>query len=186
MWGMTDAGKTVFGVIFVAALFVGAIFFAQYIQDSNQAQELISSFGVFGIFIVSFIGGLNLFVPIPPTAFIPVFSAAGFSLTIIIIIIVIGTTIADLLSYYIGTVVKQNTKVIKNKVYKKLQKWCVGKPRSTQAIVFVYASVVPLPNEVLLLPLGALGVKLRNLVPAFVLGTIVHVTLVAHGLTSFL
>ena len=74
----------------------------------------------------------------------------------------------------------------KNKIYHAIQKWCEGRPYVTQAIVFVYASIVPLPNELLLIPLGALGVKLRSLILAFVAGNIIHVTILAYGLTSLI
>ncbi len=183
---MGDTGKTIFGAVFVIALFAGAVLLAQYVQDNSHAQEIVASFGYFGVLLISFVSGLNLFVPIPATAFIPIFSAAGFSLVMIISIIVVGTTIADLLSFYIGTIIKKSKRVRKNKVYRTLQKWCEGKPKTTQLVVFLYASFIPLPNEVLLLPLGALGIRLSRLVPAFVLGTILHVTLLAHGLTSLL
>jgi uncharacterized membrane protein YdjX (TVP38/TMEM64 family) len=183
---MSDKGKTIFGVVFVVSLFVGAIFFAEYIQDKDHIKDFISSFGVFGILFVSFIGGLNLIVPLPPTVFIPIFSAAGFSLFVITSIIIIGTTIADLLSYYIGTVFKDSSKIKKNKAYKLIKKWCEGKPKVTQLAVFLWASFIPIPNEVLLLPLGVMGIKLKNLVTAFVLGTTIHVTVLAYGLTSFI
>jgi len=183
---MGDKGKAIFGIVFVIALFTGALIFASHIQDNESVKGLITSFGPFGIFIVALAGGLNLFVPVPATAFIPIFSAAGFSLAMIIPLIVIGTTIADLVGFYIGTVLRPHVDKRKNKIYRAVQKWCEGRPYVTQAVVFIYASIVPLPNELLLIPLGALGIKLRTLILAFVAGNIIHVTLLAYGLTSLL
>lgn len=182
---MKDRGRTIFGLIFVIALFVGAIFFASYVENNENIKSLISSFGPLGIFIVAFIGGLNLFVPVPATAFIPIFSSAGFSLPLIISILVIGTTIADLLSFYIGTVLRPKADKSKNKTLKFVRKYCENKPKMTQLIVFLWASLIPIPNELLLLPLGMLGVKLQRIVLAFTFGTAVHTTILAFALTSF-
>ena len=183
---MGDKGRTIFGVVFVLALFVSALYFASHVQNNEAVKELVASFGHLGIFLVAVISGINLFVPVPATAFIPIFSAAGFNIVIIISIIVVGTTIADMLGYYIGTVLRPRANKGKNKIYHAIQKWCEGRPYVTQAIVFVYASIVPLPNELLLIPLGALGVKLRSLILAFVAGNIIHVTILAYGLTSLI
>lgn len=181
---MGDKGKIAFGTIFVVALFISAVLFAGYIETNENVQALISSFGPLGILVVSFVGGLNLIVPVPATAFIPVFSAAGFSLSLIIFIIVIGTTIADLVAFYVGTVLKPQAEKINSKVLKFLRKHCEHNKRMMQAIVFIYAAIVPFPNEVLLLPLGTLGIKLRSLFLVFTLGNATHVTLLALGLTS--
>lgn len=183
---MNDKGKTAFGIIFVIALFAGALLFANNIQDNEQVKEIISSFGPFGILVVAFVSGLNLFVPVPATAFIPVFSAAGFSLSIIVIILVVGTTLADFVSFYMGTILKPHADKSNAKVLQFVRKYCKNRPRMTQAIVFLWAALVPFPNELLLLPLGTLGVKLRTLIIAFVLGTVVHVTALAYGLTSLI
>lgn len=182
---MESKGKTIFGVVFVIILFVCTILVAQWIQTNPDAQDTIASFGVLGILLVSFIGGLNLVFPIPATAFIPVFSAAGFATSLIVTIIVIGTTIADLIAYYIGTILKPKADKIHNRFVDWLRENCVGKPMYTGFVVFLYAAIIPFPNEVLLLPLGSLGMKLKNLVVPFTLGTAVHVTALAYGFSFF-
>lgn len=183
---MVQKTKLALSFLFVFFLFAGAIYFAGIIQDNSNLQEIISSFGYVGILFVSFISGLNFFVPIPATAFIPIFSASGFALPVIIVIIVIGTTIADLISYYIGTVLKPHADKSRSKVLEFARKYCVGRKYFTELLVFLYATLVPLPNELLLLPLGTLGVKLRTLFIPFALGTTVHVTIIAYGLTAFI
>ena len=183
---MSDKGRTVFGVLFVLALFGGAMLFAGHIENDENIQRLITFFGPLGILITGFIGGLNLIVPVPATAFIPVFAAAGFGLFIIIVMLVIGTTTADLVSFYIGTALRPQAKRVDHRILRFLQKHCEKNPGKLQLIIFLYASFVPLPNEVLLLPLGALSVRLRSILLSFILGTSLHVSIVAIGLTSLL
>jgi membrane protein YqaA with SNARE-associated domain len=180
---MFDKGKAIIGILFVIALFVGAIYLSSYIQGNDNAKEIVSSFGYLGMLIISFVGGLNLFVPIPPTASIPIFYSAGFNLSAIVAVIVIGTTIADLVSYYIGTFFRPQAEKSKNKVLKFVRKHCENKPKMIYIIVFLYSAFIPFPNEAVLLPLGTLGVKLKHILLPFVLGTLLHVSAIAYGLT---
>ncbi len=179
-----DRGKAALGIIFVIALFTTAILFARYIQDNAHIQSFIYSFGYIGILLVALVSGLNLIVPLPATAFVPVFIASGFDIWGIIITLVIGTTFADLTSYYIGTMFKESADHSKIKMVKQIRKYCIGRPFVTQAIVFLYATFAPLPNELLLLPLGTLGVRLRVLFLPFATGNALHITIVSHALVS--
>ena len=98
--------KIVLLIIFLLSVFGGALYFADYVKESEQAKALVDQFGYFGIFIISVVAGLNLFVPIPAPTFVPIFTAAGYPFLGIILIMVIGTTIADLIGYFIGLIGK--------------------------------------------------------------------------------
>src|SRR5258707_14010793 len=50
-----------------------AVLLGDLAQNNEFVKNFISSYGYFALFIVSFIGGLNLFVPVPVIAFMPVF-----------------------------------------------------------------------------------------------------------------
>lgn len=186
MRNMPEKGKTIFGVLFVTALFATMMLLAGHVENNENVQKLIASFGPIGILITGFIGGLNLIVPVPATAFIPVFSAAGFGQFVIIAMLVIGTTTADLLSFVIGTALGPRAQRINHRMLRFLQKNCEKHPGKLQIIIFLYAAFAPFPNEVLLLPLGALGVRLRTLLVAFTTGNILHISLLTFGLTSLL
>ena len=103
----------------------------------------------------------------------------------IILTIAVGTTIADLLAFYIGTLLKKQVDKSKVKMLNWLRENAIGKPKFTAFIVFLWAALSPLPNEVLLLPLGSLGTKLRTVALPFMLGTILYVTGIAYGLSFF-
>lgn len=85
------------GVVFAAVLYV-----ATQILNSQEAQALVQQYGYLGVVVIAFIGGLNLFVPIPAPTFTPIFLAGGLSLPWIILWLVIGTTLADLLAFFFG------------------------------------------------------------------------------------
>ena len=112
-------------------------------------------------------------------------SPSSMNLSIVIVSsLVIGTTIADLVGYYIGTYIKPHMDKRSNKIYRLVKKWCEGKPFITQGFVFLFAAFAPVPNELLLIPLGALGIKLRTLLLAFVAGNIIHISLIAYAFTA--
>jgi len=177
-------GKILFGIIFILAIFFFGFLAADAIQDNEILTEYIASFGYAGILLTGFIAGLNLIVPISATAFAPLFLTTGFSLPEIILWLVIGTTAADLLAYYLGTLGKGYVKKSESKIVQFLIHCCSKKWKYAAAVVFAYAIVVPLPNELLLLPLGALGYRLKHLFVPFFVGNIIHVALLSYGTTS--
>ena len=158
-----------------------SFFLSQYVANSDASQSLIQEFGHIGIIVVSFIAGLNLFIPIPAATFVPVFTAGGISLPEIIVLLVVGTMAANLLSYFLGVYGGKIT----NTHYPELQKKLIGlyqkKKEWLVYLVFLFTALMPLPDEVFLIPLGIVGVKLRQFIIPLVLGTICYQTLAAFG-----
>src|SRR5688572_21131937 len=66
----------------------------------NEAfRETIVTYGYPGLFVLAFISGFNVFVPVPSITFLPVFVASGLEFTSVIAVIVVGTTCADLVAF---------------------------------------------------------------------------------------
>ena len=152
---------------------------ANQLTQDEQARQLVNNFGYLGVVVISFIAGLNAIVPVPAGSFVPIFTAAGLELPLIIIGLIIGTTLADLLAWYIGVLGRKLT--IDN--YPRLATF-VRRVRGQHiwfviGFVFIYASVAPLPNEVILVPLALTGIRLRVLIIPLLLGTIIYNTILA-------
>lgn len=180
--------RKVFNLLFFIGLICAALFasflLAEYIATDHSSRELIQEYGYFGILLVSFVAGLNLFVPIPAATFVPVFTAAGISLFEIIVLLVIGTMAANLLSFYLGryggSLAKNNYPEIQKKLvslYTRRKKW-------VPHFVFAFSALVPLPDEVFLIPLGIVGVKLRHIIVPLILGTTIYQSLAAFGVDN--
>ena len=73
------------------------------VSSNETVERWVNDFGLGGIFIVSAISGFNLVVPIPIATFIPVFLESGFDFLTVILIISLGMTTGDILSYFIGS-----------------------------------------------------------------------------------
>ena len=177
--------KKAFNVFLFLFILAGGLtvtfFLSQHVSSSEASQQLIQNFGYIGIFVISFIAGLNLFIPIPAATFVPVFTAGGISLFEIIVFLVIGTMAANLLSYFLGIyggkISSAHYPELQKKLirlYQKRKKWLVY-------FVFIFTALMPLPDEVFLIPLGVVGVKLRQFIIPLLLGTICYQTLATFG-----
>lgn len=180
--------KKVFNIILflglISAALFGSFLLAEYIATDLSSRELIQDYGYFGILLVSFVAGLNMFVPIPAATFVPVFTAGGISLPEIILFLVIGTMAANLLSYYLGYYGGTITKSHYPNLQKKLLTLYQGKSKWLPYFVFGFASFIPLPDEVYLIPLGIIGIKLRHFIVPLVLGTATYQTLASLGVDN--
>lgn len=169
-------------IALVALLVVGLAFYAaDYVSNNGAAQEVVNRFGLVGIIIVAFISGLNIIVPIHAAAFAPVFIEAGYSFLTIIFAFSIGTLTADLLAYALGTWGRHTAETKNPRFHAKLIAFNEKHSKLIFPGVLLYAALVPLPNEVLLIPLGLIGFRLYFLLPPLVVGTIFNHSLFTFG-----
>jgi membrane protein YqaA with SNARE-associated domain len=176
--------NALFFILLIGAALYASFLLAEYIATDPSSRELIQDYGYFGILLVSFVAGLNLFIPIPAAAFVPIFTAAGISLIEIILLLIVGTMAANLLSFYLGrfggNITKNNYPHIQKKLtglYSRHKKW-------VPYFVFAFSATIPLPDEVFLIPLGIVGVKLRHIIIPLILGTAVYQTIAALGVEN--
>jgi membrane protein DedA with SNARE-associated domain len=97
---------------------------------------------------------------------------------------VIGTMAANLFSYVAG---RYGGKVVKSH-YPSLQQKLINLYRNhgrwLPHFVFGFTALVPLPDEVFLVPLGIIGVKLKHFILPLLLGTIFYQTFAAYGIDN--
>jgi membrane protein YqaA with SNARE-associated domain len=143
--------------------------------------ELVKNYGYLGAFIVSLLGNATIFIPIP---FALVIYICGSFLNPLILGLVTGTasTIGELTSYILGI---GGRKVIEAKYGHRLDS--VGKliGRYGMLVIFLFA-LLPLPDDLLLIPLGMIKYDLRKLITAMFLGKTIMCLVIAYaGFFSF-
>lgn len=157
---------------------------AQTIAKDDALIKVVSEFSYFGVFITAVIAGLNTFVPLPAATFTPLFLAAGLSMPFIITTLVAGTLLADFVGYTLGHVSRE---LLQNRHPKLFNFFTQLRNEHTNFIVpttFIYAALLPLPNEFILVPLALAGTNFRKLLLPLIIGNIVHQTLLAYGITN--
>ncbi len=167
--------------IFIAVVVAGSFGLSTYVASDSYAQHLVQTYGGLGVFVISFIAGLNLFIPVPAATFTPIFTAGGMSLFSIIALLVAGTMTANLLAYGIGHYGHSIAKSHPSKLQDKFIAFYRRHKEYLPYFIFFFTAFLPLPDEVFLIPLALIGVKLRAMIIPLFLGTIVYQTLAALG-----
>ena len=167
--------------LLILLVFAAVVVLAGRIEDSEFATELVNQYGYLGVYLIAVASGFNILIPIPAPTFVPIFTAAGLPLYGIIAFMVLGTTTADLLAFYVGRVGKRFTEGKDIEWLEKIETYAKHRRPLVLPSVFLWAAFMPLPNELILIPLALLGFRLRFLILPLLLGTVIHITLLAMG-----
>lgn len=175
--------KIIIKLIVIALVVVAIAWFNKWAIGNDVVVEFTRRFGYLGIFLSSFLSGFNVVVPIPIIGFYPFFVEAGLNPLLIILLVSIGMAGGDMLGYFIGSIGRDvwQEKKEQNSFFKKIESIHNKYPKSLLVILFVYAGFVPLPNELIVIPMAFLGYKFRHMIPLVMLGNIIFNTLVAFG-----
>ncbi len=162
-----------------------ALYFAHLARGNENIKELVGDYGYIGIFVVSLISGFNFVVPIPAISFLPLFLESGLNYWTTIVIISLGMTVADSFAYFLGNL---GTKIVSSTFSEKLEKririihekysW------APLVILFLFAAVMPLPNEVLLIPFAFLNYRFIYIIPIVFAGNFVFNFLFSKGIIN--
>jgi len=155
-------------------------------RDSEVLRQFVLSFGYVGILVIAFISGLNLIVPIPAVAFMPLFIESGFSFWITLGVITVGMTIADSVAYWLGregrSIVSEAQR--KGRLITYFDKLLKKGDKMPMIVLLLYAAFAPLPNEVLVIPMGFVGYRLSHIFPIVLIGNAIFNILFAFGVVS--
>lgn len=176
--------RTYFQIAAVVIIVIAAAYFAPQIMQNDTVMSIVDRLGYGGIFIIALISGFNIVVPIPAVVFTPLFLEAGYSFFFVAIVMALGMTSGDLLGYMIGhvtrSVVSEHTT---SRRMTRLVHWAERHGRAAPyALLFVYATFAPGPNELLVIPMAFLGYRLKYMFPIVFIGNCFFVALGAFGI----
>jgi len=144
-------------------------------------MELVTVYGYVGAFLVCILGNISIFIPIP---FALIVYAFGSTLNPLLLGIVsgLGSTIGEMVSYFLGW---GGRKIIESRYGSRLDavKKLVG--RYGALSVFLIA-LLPVPDDLLLIPLGMMKYDFKKTFIAMLLGkTLMCISLAYAGAFSF-
>jgi membrane protein YqaA with SNARE-associated domain len=150
-------------------------------------EQYVQNFGYIGLFLASAVSGFNIFVPIPVIAFFPFLTAAGLHPYAIILVVSLGMALGDLFGYVLGRAGRDMFTEKKQKKIKKmtarLEKLQEKHELLPAVFLFFYAALVPLPNELVIIPMGFFRFRVVVIFIAVFFGNIIFNTLFAFGFT---
>jgi len=172
---VTKKSRHVFLMILaLGAIIAFAFYLSRLIQGNETVQDLVAQYGYVGIFLISLISGFNLAIPVPAAAFMPLFLEAGLLFWPAIFLMAIGVTTADFIAYFFGKIGQQvvvhsadgNTlsrlENIRRRYY-----W------GPIIFLFLFSSLAPFPNEIILVPMGFLGYHFLRILPVVFVGNFI-------------
>ena len=133
-------------------------------QLSAWMESLALQYGYFGIFLISLIGALSIFFPIPYTVII--FTLGGtFEPLWIAVAAGIGSAMGEFSGYLIGF---GGRRAISEKYKKKMEFLMKLFDRFGPIVIFLFA-LTPLPDDLLFIPLGVIRYSIaRAFIPALI------------------
>ena len=170
----------------VILIILAAIYFLFIVAQKDDAvRDTLFNLGYPGVFLIALVSGFNLLVPIPAVSFTPIFVEAGLNIWLLIFFIVLGTSIADSIAYAIGRVSRELAgSWIQEKLVKQLDRLKSKYYLGPLIALFLFAALAPLPNELILVPIGLMGYKFRYVFIPYLVGNTIFNTLVAFGITN--
>lgn len=172
-------------IIFLFLVIAMAFWVSGIVKDSDFVSELIRKFGYGGVFLIAVVSGFNLAIPVPAITFMPIFIASGLDAFVVIIIMAAGTTFADLIGFLLG---KSGRSIamssFERNVLNKFEKIKDKLNWSPSLMLFLFASLVPFPNEIIVVPMAFLGYGLIYILLPVFFGNIIFNSIYAIGVVN--
>lgn len=148
-------------------------------------MSIVQSLGVTNSYLflalMAFIGGTSILLPIPYHIFTISFAAAGLNPFLLGIAAGLGALIGDSTTYYIAY---RGHDIIprKNKFFNKIFDWLLNKkPFFLPIFAFFYAALIPLSDDIIMIPAGLAHYPFKRLIISLGLGKILFHTLLAFS-----
>lgn len=142
------------------------------------------------VFAAGVLGGTSILFPFPYYLVVATAAAGGASPILVGLCAGLGVMAGETTSYVVGHAGRAVLPAKASEVFGHLHRW-VADTHSVKfyGFLFVYGSVMPLPNDVIVVPLGAAGVPYWRVIVPLGAGNIVFNTatalLAAYGIRSF-
>jgi len=138
--------------------------------------DLVTNYGYAGAFLISIFGNFTIFFPVPFTITIYAFGATLNPL-LLGLVCGVGSTIGEFSAYLVGV---GGRKVIEGRYEDRLNSAKRLIQRYGAMIIFLFA-LLPLPDDIILIPLGVLRYDLKKALGAMFLGKTIMLTFVAYA-----
>jgi len=153
----------------------------RYVMAHPEWAGQLQAMGYPGLFIVAAISGFNVLVPLPVAGFTPALTSAGYDPWMVILVFSLGMSVGDFAGYLLGLWGRHASGVKVPKFVHTLQQWSEEKPVLFMVSIFLYASFVPMPNEVFVIPLAFARVAWHRLLIPIAFGHVVLNTMIHLG-----
>lgn len=150
------------------------------LSSFSQAWQTIAvQYGYFGALASALIGNLTILIIFPYTAIIFFLAAIGLNPFWLAIATGIGATIGELFSYYLGRTGSGAFARHRPASYEAVRSIVNRRPRLIPVLLFLFGAL-PLPDDLLLIPLGIVRYPVWKVAPATVIGKIAAALVITY------
>ena len=165
----------------------GLVAFAAWVNlragDVEGVRDAAAAAGYPGLLLASVLSGFNLVWPVPIATFYPFFVEAGFQPVPTLATIALGMTGGDLLGYLIGDATRHLADRRIARFRARAEALHARHRLLPLGLLFLYAAMVPLPNELLVIPMAFMRYPLAAVMTAVLLGNAIFNTAMALGVS---
>ena len=141
-------------------------------------KELASEKGILGAFIITLLSNSSLFITVPYTSVIFFLGSAGVSPIILGISSGIGAVIGETISFFIGWGGSLLLAKKHEARFERINRLLKSRPRLTPVLIYIFGAT-PLPDDILLVPLGFIRYPFFKIILPLTLGKITNVMSIA-------
>lgn len=165
-------------MLFFVVIWSGVIYFI-------GPEKIVEKVGVHNGYLLGFLisasGGVSVFSSGVVYATMTTLVIGGLNFIILGLAMGVGSFIGDMIMFYLGVKGKKMAEEKYKKKMKKYQKWIKKQPNwIVYLILYFYVSFVPMPNDLLLIPLGLAGYHYKQVIPSVLLGNLTFMLLLGY------
>lgn len=159
--------------VFLIILIALTIWSASF-ELEGSLKEFALNYGYIGFFLIAFIGSLNIAVPFSPTViFIIPLLSIGLSPWLLVLVGALGATLADAVGYIVGREGEEAFSKHVSRFRFWVENFTQKHPRLTPFALLFWASFVPLPNELWVIPAGIIKYGFVRTISITLVGNII-------------
>ena len=167
----------------IAALIAFMVWVNLRAGDMEGARDAAAAAGYPGLLLASVVSGFNVVWPVPVVTFYPFFIESGFEPVPTLATIAVGMTGGDLLGYLIGNTTRDMSSYQLARFRARAEALHGRHRHLPLGLLFLYAAFVPLPNELLVIPMAYMRYSMAAVMAAVLFGNVIFNTLMAMGVS---
>lgn len=167
-------------------LIIGVLAGWSWLIYNASPQGIVEKLGVHNSYLilalVAFLGGTSILIPFPYYILTISFGAAGLNPILLGIFAGVGLLIGDSTTYFIAYKTREVAPKKFSKTFKNLfERLARRHPSLLMAVAFLYAAIIPLPDDIVMISAGLAEYSFWRIVLAMGFGKIIFNTILAFS-----
>lgn len=172
----------ILGALAIILIFISWVILLQKISPATIVDFFGTQNSYLLVFFLAFVGGTSILFPFPYYLVVFTFGAAHLNPILLGIFAGTGVMLGDSTSYLVGYSGREIIPAKLSERFNKIRDWLLRQKSGFIALgLFLYGAIIPIPNDVVIVPLGVIRFSYIKAVIPLWLGNIVFNIIVAFA-----